>query len=75
MLDEDEFGTLGEALDPAERFFACPCCGARISVLLDLSVAAQRLIEDCEVCCRPLEIAYTVEGGEVAEFSAAGEQD
>jgi len=75
MFDEDDPEALVAGLDPAERFFPCPCCGARISVLLDLSVDSQRTIEDCEVCCRPLEIAYAAEGGEVTEFSAVPEQD
>ena len=39
-------------------------------MLLDPSVPAQAYVEDCEVCCRPLEIAYRVEEGEVTAFSA-----
>lgn len=43
-----------------EQFFNCPHCGQPISVLLDLSVSDQSYIEDCEVCCRPIEIRYEV---------------
>jgi len=68
--DDDE-APAGERLAGAEHFFDCPACGAPISIVLDLSVDSQEFIEDCEICCRPLEIAYTVEDGEVAEFSAA----
>jgi hypothetical protein len=33
---------------------------------LDLSVLSQEYIEDCEVCCRPIEIKYQVgEDGEI----------
>lgn len=53
-----------------EHFFECPYCGAEISMLLDLSAGSQRYVEDCEVCCRPLEIAYTAEDGELVSFSA-----
>ncbi|MEP2773977.1 MAG: CPXCG motif-containing cysteine-rich protein [Fulvivirga sp.] len=53
-----------------EHFFLCPYCSAQISMLLDISVPQQRYIEDCEVCCNPIEISFTVEGGEVTEFSA-----
>ena len=28
-------------------------------MMLDLSVDQQIYVEDCEVCCRPLEISYT----------------
>lgn len=53
-----------------EHFFFCPYCNAQISMLLDISVPQQRYIEDCEVCCNPIEISFTVEGGELTEFSA-----
>ena len=53
-----------------EQDFACPYCAAPISMLLDPTVAAQRYVEDCEVCCNPVEIAYAVEDGEVAWFEA-----
>ncbi len=50
--------------------FACPHCGERISMLLDLSAADQRYIEDCEVCCNPIEISFVVEAGRVVSFAA-----
>jgi hypothetical protein len=28
-------------------------------------------IEDCEVCCRPIEVRYTVDGDEVSEFATS----
>jgi transcription elongation factor Elf1 len=57
-------------MDQAEQFFNCPFCGERISMLLDGSVEGQSYIEDCEVCCRPIEIRYRMEGGAIVEFSA-----
>jgi len=54
-----------------EHFFQCPHCGEQISVILDLAAPEQAYVEDCEVCCRPIEIRYTVEEGEIAEFDAA----
>ena len=39
-------------------------------MLLDLSVSAQAYVEDCEVCCRPIELRYTVVGNRVEEFDA-----
>lgn len=33
----------------------CPYCGERLEILLDLSAGEQRYIEDCEICCRPIE--------------------
>ena len=53
-----------------EHVFTCPHCGEEISVVLDLSVSRQSYVEDCEVCCRPIEISYTAEDDALVEFSA-----
>jgi|CXWL01.1.fsa_nt_gi hypothetical protein len=37
---------------------------------LDFSVCRYSYVEDCEVCCNPLEISYTVEDGALAQFEA-----
>jgi len=39
-----------------EHFFQCPFCWEQISMLFDTSINTQKYIEDCEVCCNPLEI-------------------
>lgn len=39
-----------------EHFFQCPFCWEEISMLLDPSVSDQVYVEDCEICCNPLEI-------------------
>jgi len=48
----------------------CPYCGEDISMVLDMSVRQQTYIEDCEVCCRPIEIHYAVEEEALVEFEA-----
>jgi hypothetical protein len=53
-----------------EYFFACPYCSERISMVLDASVRRQTYIEDCEVCCRPIEVRYAVEDDDICEFDA-----
>ncbi len=52
-----------------EQFFNCPHCGQNISMLFDLSVQEQRYIEDCEVCCAPIEIGYSAFDGELINFT------
>ncbi len=52
-----------------EHFFQCPHCWQEISMLLDSSVTRQKYIEDCEVCCNPLEIRLMFHHGELTEFS------
>ncbi len=38
-------------------------------MVLDLSEGGQSYVEDCEVCCRPLQITYGTAGGqELASF-------
>jgi hypothetical protein len=53
-----------------EYFFSCLYCWEQISMVLDTSVTGQTLIEDCEVCCHPIEVHYTVEEGAVSDFEA-----
>lgn len=52
-----------------EHFFSCPYCGEQISMLLDLT-ESQSYVEDCEVCCNPIQITYTAHEGELLGFSA-----
>jgi transcription elongation factor Elf1 len=53
-----------------EHQFNCPYCGEEISMVLDLSVARQTYVEDCEVCCKPIEISFSVEDNELGDFHA-----
>ena len=54
-----------------EYFFTCPYCWQEISIVLDTSVRNQVYIEDCEVCCKPIEIRYSVIDEEVSSFHAS----
>ena len=53
-----------------EHFLTCPYCAQQISIVLDMSVRSQIYVEDCEVCCRPIQIRYVVHGDDVVEFEA-----
>lgn len=53
-----------------EHFFQCPHCWATISMILDTSIAQQTYIEDCEVCCNPIEITPCFENGEFISCNA-----
>ena len=39
-------------------------------MILDLSVRSQSYVEDCEVCCKPIEISYSVADDALASFNA-----
>ncbi|MBZ0327446.1 MAG: CPXCG motif-containing cysteine-rich protein [Altibacter sp.] len=52
------------------HFFQCPYCWEEISMVLDPSVARQTYIEDCEVCCNPIEVTPQFEDGMLVGFTA-----
>jgi Cysteine-rich CPXCG len=58
-----------ERLAP-EEFVAvrCPYCGERLETRVDVTAGALVYIEDCEVCCRPIELG--VECDELGALSA-----
>jgi len=45
----------------------CPYCGETITLVVEeADGSAQRYVEDCSVCCRPIEISVgTGEDGEL----------
>ena len=53
-----------------EIYIQCPYCLQAISILLDTGVyGCETVIDDCEVCCRPIEVSYIVEDGEIKTYS------
>lgn len=36
----------------------CPWCGESFFTFVDPSQFGQRYIEDCQVCCRPIEMSF-----------------
>jgi len=53
-----------------EYFFSCPYCWEEISMVLDISVKTQTYVEDCEVCCNPIQVRYSVEDDAITDFEA-----
>ena len=39
----------------------CPYCGERIDVSVDCSEAEQDYVEDCPVCCQPMEVQLRID--------------
>ncbi|SFS33918.1 CPXCG motif-containing cysteine-rich protein [Lutibacter maritimus] len=52
-----------------EHFFQCPYCWEEVSILLDPSVKKNVFIEDCEVCCNPLEFSVQFENEQLINFT------
>jgi transcription elongation factor Elf1 len=53
-----------------EYFFQCPYCWEEISMLIDVSQSQQSYIEDCEVCCNPIQISVLTEAQDIVNFRA-----
>jgi hypothetical protein len=44
----------------------CPYCWENFILLVDTSVESQEYVEDCEICCRPIDFSVEIEAsGEV----------
>ena len=53
----------------------CPYCGETLDLAIDDSVEQQQYVEDWHVCCRPINIAVTVEEDGSIAVQAWGEND
>ena len=43
-------------MDPSESaHIDCPYCGESLEITVDTSVGQQDYIEDCQVCCKPIQ--------------------
>jgi hypothetical protein len=54
---------------------ACPYCGELITTRLDLSAGSQSYVEDCQVCCQPMQMAVIVDEAGVLERVTAERMD
>lgn len=53
----------------------CPYCGEMIEVVIDCSVEHQDYVEDCQVCCCPINFDVTIGQDGSAAVIAAHEND
>jgi len=55
-----------------EKSIGCPYCGESIKVLIEPSDIEQQYIEDCQVCCQPInfQISESVNGDLLVVFIA-----
>ena len=53
-----------------EHFFTCPYCWERISMVIDSYEEESDYIEDCEVCCRPIEIKFRFSDERLISFES-----
>ena len=53
----------------------CPYCGEAIQLLVDCSIPDQEYIEDCQVCCRPIQIRAEVDSAGIPAITVNSETD
>lgn len=53
----------------------CPYCGENIELSVDCSVEKQSYIEDCQICCRPIEIVVAIDAEGVPNVEVSAEDD
>jgi transcription elongation factor Elf1 len=53
-----------------EHFFQCPYCWEEISMLIDMSISNQSYIEDCEICCNPIQLTVRIQNSEITDLQA-----
>ena len=53
-----------------ETAVTCPYCWESFTLLVDGSVDEQEYVEDCEICCRPIDFAIRVDEFDRASVEA-----
>ena len=48
----------------------CPYCGDSMDVRVDPNEEGLSLVQDCQVCCKPVQISVDVEDGEVDVYAS-----
>jgi hypothetical protein len=51
----------------------CPSCFETFTILIDTSGGDCEMVQDCEVCCRPMKLRVGCEPGEIGSVNVEGE--
>jgi transcription elongation factor Elf1 len=54
-------------MEPAvvETRISCPYCAQSMKIVLDLSGGSQSYVEDCQICCQPMQIRFEVDDNQL----------
>ena len=58
-----------------ESDIGCPYCGEVTTILIEPSIETQQYIEDCQVCCRPIEIFISPGSDGSLQVAVRGENE
>ncbi len=53
---------------------ACPYCGESVELVVDETAGSASYVEDCPVCCRPMQVDVEVDGDEVSARVRTGDE-
>ena len=54
----------------------CPYCGEAFETSVDVSAGSQAYVEDCAVCCRPIEVRVRVDDqGDLLSVDTRSDRD
>jgi transcription elongation factor Elf1 len=56
-----------------ETDITCPHCGEPFTLIVDSSQGDYATIEDCPVCCQPIQLEVRCEPGEIFSVAASAE--
>ncbi len=59
-LDDEAIDEL-YGLEPQFVAVQCPHCGEQFETAVDLSAGSFRYVEDCQVCCQPIELTASLD--------------
>ena len=73
-MDEEPF-PLGDGVADLTGWVACPYCGEEVELAIDPGGGAtQQYVEDCEVCCRPMNLTVTWDSEGAAHVDAGSDE-
>ena len=58
-----------------EHFFYCPYCWEKISFLIEEIDGLNDYIEDCEVCCRSINVIIEFKNNELVSFKSMSTEE
>ncbi|MBT3277674.1 CPXCG motif-containing cysteine-rich protein [Candidatus Thioglobus sp.] len=62
-------------LELQQHSIICPYCGEFVAIEVDCSEPNQHYIEDCSVCCRPINIHTTIDFDQQVHVSVTHENE
>ena len=61
----------GDNLNPLENLMVgCPYCGTSIELEVDTTSGNQAYIEDCHICCSPINFSISISADGIAQVDA-----